>query len=250
MASNWDYFYRLKKAIEASQKAREGLVKAFVDVMRTGRELRELMKVINFPTTQDASIQTVVTKTETETMQTPQNEGIDVSIQTNLVEETEFTSRDIPDIEEVEEMSRYDHQPSSETDEIREFYFKTTQRICYNPSSISHFERYEETRNPRQIIDICFNCQSTSHRYGDCPYPTLRSFCFQCGLPEVTMKNCPRCIPGWKADSSNRPGITNNVLRNRFRRKAMKERYRLRRKASQYSRPKGGRPTVRERRRF
>jgi len=38
----------------------------------------------------------------------------------------------------------------------------------------------------------CWNCQQTGHMNRDCPNP-LKTHCYRCGQPNVTVRSCPKC---------------------------------------------------------
>ncbi|KMQ83737.1 inner centromere [Lasius niger] len=39
----------------------------------------------------------------------------------------------------------------------------------------------------------CWNCGSSQHSYAGCPLPRLKDFCYGCGQPDVTLRDCLRC---------------------------------------------------------
>ncbi|KMQ83726.1 gag protein [Lasius niger] len=52
------------------------------------------------------------------------------------------------------------------------------------------------SRGPRR--KACYevgnwNCGSSQHSYAGCPLPRMKGFCYGCGQPEVTLKDCLRC---------------------------------------------------------
>lgn len=53
-------------------------------------------------------------------------------------------------------------------------------------------------RDPRPPRGGCWNCDSPRHRYSDCHQPKYRLFCYVCGEPGVTVKECERCGEEWR----------------------------------------------------
>lgn len=51
----------------------------------------------------------------------------------------------------------------------------------------------------------CWNCRSTEHLLRDCPRTRHRIFCFRCGQRDVTVKCCPSCGEGWRAQGPYHP---------------------------------------------
>lgn len=51
----------------------------------------------------------------------------------------------------------------------------------------------------------CWNCSSLQHRYSECRQPRRRLFCYGCGYPGVTMRECERCSEGWRRAGPYRP---------------------------------------------
>lgn len=48
----------------------------------------------------------------------------------------------------------------------------------------------EENRENTIRRSTCWNCRKTGHWYPDCPEPRT-TFCYVCGEPNCTLKNCP-----------------------------------------------------------
>lgn len=48
----------------------------------------------------------------------------------------------------------------------------------------------------RYPLEGCFNCLGKEHRHAQCPKPQTHTFCYRCGRPNATMKDCttPRCV--------------------------------------------------------
>lgn len=39
----------------------------------------------------------------------------------------------------------------------------------------------------------CWNCDKQGHRAGSCPNPREKIYCYRCGRPDFTTRNCPKC---------------------------------------------------------
>lgn len=59
---------------------------------------------------------------------------------------------------------------------------------------------------PRPTTRGCWNCGSLAHRYSECREPKYRLFCYGCGYPGVTLRDCERCGEGWRRAGPYRPG--------------------------------------------
>lgn len=47
--------------------------------------------------------------------------------------------------------------------------------------------------------DRCWSCRERGHLYTDCPLPRgQHTFCYGCGRPNVTLKECQDCGPEWE----------------------------------------------------
>lgn len=48
----------------------------------------------------------------------------------------------------------------------------------------------------RYPLEGCFNCLGKDHRHAQCSKPQTHTFCYRCGRPNATMKDCstPRCV--------------------------------------------------------
>lgn len=51
----------------------------------------------------------------------------------------------------------------------------------------------------------CWNCEELDHRYSDCRRPKYRLFCYGCGAPGVTLKECGNCGEAWRRAGPYRP---------------------------------------------
>ncbi|KAL6419696.1 hypothetical protein ACFW04_011262 [Cataglyphis niger] len=51
----------------------------------------------------------------------------------------------------------------------------------------------------------CWNCGG-QHRYSECSRPIRTPFCFRCGHPGITIRDCPQCREEWRAEDSRRAG--------------------------------------------
>lgn len=58
---------------------------------------------------------------------------------------------------------------------------------------------------PRPPGRGCWNCGSLEHRYSQCRERKYRLFCYGCGAPGVTVKDCERCGEGWRRAGPHRP---------------------------------------------
>lgn len=45
-------------------------------------------------------------------------------------------------------------------------------------------------------MEGCFNCFNKEHRHAQCPKPQTHTFCYRCGRPNTTLKDCitPKCV--------------------------------------------------------
>ena len=61
-------------------------------------------------------------------------------------------------------------------------------------NNISAVNTTSDTPNNNNSVTrfLCWNCKQTSHQWRNCNQP-LNRFCYGCGMPNVTIKNCTKC---------------------------------------------------------
>ncbi|KAK2574806.1 hypothetical protein KPH14_012999, partial [Odynerus spinipes] len=204
-----------------------------------------------FPATRDASSQTETEGRQDQAVQTTREEMAEAAAQTELLGTREVG---IQFVEAHEQPGRYEYPPPVRREDPDLPYRETQQALESRRRELRRRQR-ERARGPtfdellgataqekrneaeeraridreepvRRFFGVCFNCRSTAHRYPNCPHPPRHTFCFRCGLPGKTVKECPRCAYGWEAQGPYRPGETDEVERNRVKKEAMREYYR------------------------
>lgn len=57
--------------------------------------------------------------------------------------------------------------------------------------------------NEKMKNNKCFNCEFVGHGFRNCPQPRKGIFCYECGLPNITVTDCPNCKIGNLKDQTD-----------------------------------------------